>query len=342
MITATSSNPWDITADDFPAYGTPAAKWKYLIGYAALAPSSHNSQPWLFRLGHHRLELHADRSRACPVVDPENRELVMSCGCALFHLLTAMTHFGCLGEVEILPQSTNPDLLARVSLGFQGAVTPESSLLLHAIPKRRTNRQPFRDEPIPASLLQALASAANRQSAWLRFAIDPESKQAIADLVAEGDLRQWSNPAFRIELAKWVLPNHTPRKDGIPGYAQGLDDLMSCMAPLVVRTFDMGNGQAAKNHEVATESPALAVLGTKGDTPRDWLAAGQALANVLLRARVEDVWASFLNQPIELPDLRQQLARQAGNLGFPQAILRLGFGDEVKPTPRRPVDAVLI
>ena len=104
----------------------------------------------------------------------------------------------------------------------------------------------------------------------------------------------------------------------------------------------MGEGQAARNHDVATGSPALAVLGTNGDQPRDWVASGQALARVLLRARVEGVWVSFLNQPIEVPELRTKLKAVAGNAGFPQAVLRLGFGENVKPTPRREVGEVLI
>jgi hypothetical protein len=111
---------------------------------------------------------------------------------------------------------------------------------------------------------------------------------------------------------------------------------------MVVRTFDMGEGQAARDHEVATGSPVLTVLGTDEDRPRDWVAGGQALARVLLRARVDDVWASFLNQPIEVLELRAKLKAVAGNGGFPQAVLRLGFGENVKPTPRREVEEVLI
>jgi hypothetical protein len=84
------------------------------------------------------------------------------------------------------------------------------------------------------------------------------------------------------------------------------------------------------------------VLGTDDDKPRDWVAAGQALDRVLLRARVANVWASFLNQPIEIPHLRLKLKALSGHAGFPQAVLRLGFGENVKPTPRREVEEVLI
>ena len=160
--------------------------------------------------------------------------------------------------------------------------------------------------------------------------------------MAEADRRQWANKRFRLELASWVHPYRCSARDGIPGYAQGVDDLLSYAGPLDVRTFDLGAGQAAKDHEVATGSPALAILGTDGDQPFDWLAAGHALARVLLRARVEDVWAFFLDQPIKLPDLREQLRQSLGLHAVPQLCLRFGFGEPVQPTPRREVEEVMI
>jgi nitroreductase len=336
-----TADPWNISAADFPANGTTPEKWKFLLGYAVLAPSSHNSQPWLFHVRQNTLELYADRRRACPVVDPHDRELIMSCGCALFHLRCALRHFGYLGPVEIFPEP-DPDLVARVSLGTQEETDVEESILFYALPKRRTNRQPFSDDPVPSSLLVTLARAAEAEGARLRFLENQETRYAIADLVAEGDRIQWANKAFRLELSRWVHSNRSPSRDGVPGYAAGIDDLLSYAGPLVVRTFDMGEGQAARNHEVATGSPVLTVLATDGDQPRDWVAGGQALARVLLRARVEDVWVSFLNQPVEVPELRTRLKAVAGHTGFPQAILRLGFGENVKPTPRREVEEVLI
>lgn len=317
-------------------------KWKFLLAYATLAPSSHNTQPWLFHARGNELELYADRTRACRVVDPDDRELVMSCGCALYHLRCAMAHFGYLGEAEILPDADDPDFLARVSLGEEEESSAEESMLFYAMARRRTNRQPFNDEPVPPALLHALRRAARNEFASLRVIEGEEMRHEVADLIAEGDRRQWANKRFRLELAAWVHPNRSGARDGIPGYAQGVDDLMSYAGPLVVRTFNMGDGQAAMDHELATGSPVLAVLLTDNDSARDWLHAGQALARILLRARVEDVWSSFLNQAIELPDLRQKLAGTLDVSGFPQACLRFGFGDDVRPTPRRGVQEVMI
>jgi hypothetical protein len=111
---------------------------------------------------------------------------------------------------------------------------------------------------------------------------------------------------------------------------------------MVVRTFDLGEGEAAHDEKLALGSPGLVALSTQGDSPRDWIAAGQALASVLLHARAEDFWASFLNQPIESPDLRKQLADALGITGNPQTLLRLGRADAVKPTPRRDLDELWI
>lgn len=335
--------PWHVDEAALAAGGSPADRLRSALRYAVLAPSGHNTQPWLFRVREGTCELHADRTRALAVVDPEDRELTISCGAALFHLLTALRHFGDAPRAELLPEPGQPDLLARIDLvGGRGA-TDEDRLLFRAIAGRRTVRAPFEDRPLAAALLAALREAATAEGAWLRTATDEAVKAALAELVAQGDVRQMHDRSFRRELAAWVHANRSGSADGMPGYAFGFEDLASYVGPVVIRTFDLGGGQAAKDRDLAARSPALAVLGTDGDRPSDWLRAGQALARILLRARAEGVAASFLNQPIEVAELRPRVGDAVGARGYPQLLLRLGHHDSaVKPTPRRPAEAVLL
>ncbi|HEX9012434.1 MAG TPA: hypothetical protein VF813_02915, partial [Anaerolineaceae bacterium] len=130
--------------------------------YAILAPSSHNSQPWLFRVTRGAVELYADRSRALPVIDPEDRELVISCGCALFHLCVAMRYFGYAPRVEDFPDPRDQDLLARVYLGDPCLPSLEDGELFQAMFRRRTNRKPFLDRKVSVSLLMRLPAAARQ------------------------------------------------------------------------------------------------------------------------------------------------------------------------------------
>ncbi len=336
------NSPWEITESAFPAQASLPEKLEFVLGYALLAPSSHNTQPWLFRIRGDSIDLFADRSRSLPVSDPHDRELTMSCGAALFHLRLALRHFHLFGGIDILPDAEDSDLLARIHIGEGGNTAPEETLMFHAIVKRRTNRQRFKTDPLPPKLMAALHTAAFHEGAWMHWVLDSEERAQVADLIGEADRMQWSDRRFRMELAAWMHPHNRLCRDGIPGYAQDADDLISSVGPLVVRTFDMGQGQAAKNTDIALNSPGLAVFGTAEDTPAEWLAMGQALAHVLLRARVEDVWASFLNQPVEVPELRQDLGEIIARPGQPQLILRFGFGEDVRPTPRRLVDEVLI
>jgi hypothetical protein len=200
----------------------------------------------------------------------------------------------------------------------------------------------FEDRLLPDALLVDLQNAARAEGAALEIIRSEKRRDAIVQLVAEGDRLQMSNKSFRRELAAWVRPNRGSNRDGIPGYGFGLADLVSVGGPFVIRTFDLGGFQAAKDRELAEGSPVLAVLSTEADTSREWIAAGQALARVLLRARAENVWASYLNQPIEVESLRPHLAEALGSTGYPQLLLRMGYGPDVRPTPRRSMAEVVV
>ena len=58
-----------------------------LIRQATKAPSGHNAQPWLFKIKTDGIEIYADTTRRLPVVDPHDRELFVSLGCAVENLL---------------------------------------------------------------------------------------------------------------------------------------------------------------------------------------------------------------------------------------------------------------
>ena len=312
-----------------------AQKILALIQHAILAPSSHNSQPWRFRLLDDTIELRADRTRALPVTDPFDRELTISCGCALMNLMVAARHFGRFKGVEFPAKRTEPDLLARVKLLKEAGEPQSGSDLFDAIGRRHTYRKRFTSKALPAALPKRLMAVAEAGGAWLECVSEAKAKRAVAELVAEADRMLWADPSWRRELAVWMHPSRS--RDGLvfPG-------LPATLANAVVRSFDMGNGQAAKDRELADGSPMLVVLGTVRDGPKDWLAAGEALQGVLLTARQAGLQASFLNQPIQVAAQRPRLQELLVHSGSPQILLRLGYPDgEVTPSSRRALAEVL-
>lgn len=305
-----------------------------IVGSAVAAPSSHNTQPWSFRIGERTIDLLADRTRGLAVTDPDGRELTISCGAALLNLRCAAAARGLAVETEPLPDASNPDLLARVRLG---PGDPDRSLagLAAVIPERRTTRSRYSPRRLDEPLVESIAEAARAEGAWLEV-LNPGRRAELAALVAEGTRAQFAEPAWRRELASWI---RSPRGgDGIAigGPAAGL-------ARPAIRAINLGARVAATEVRRAGSASHLALLGTDGDRPGDWLVAGQALERALLTATGPGARASFFNQPCQVVALRPRLAELAGGPGPPQIVLGLGYpGREPAASPRRELDAVLL
>jgi hypothetical protein len=150
-----------------------------------------------------------------------------------------------------LPDKNNdPDLLARISLkdDIQGKIkmqAEQDAPLFQAIIKRRSNRSPFENRRLPEDLLASIKDIAKTNGAWLDVIDDDDEnrKNALADLISQGDRIQLSDKRFRRELAAWIHPNRSKSRDGMPGYAHGMThDMVSNIGPFLIRTFDIGKG----------------------------------------------------------------------------------------------------
>jgi Nitroreductase family len=335
--------PWNVSAHSFPASGTIQDKAHFAVRYAILAPSSHNTQPWRFIVNGDQLLVCADRTRSLANIDPFDRELIISCGAALFNLRVALAYFGVPVEITTFPQSTEPDIVARVILPASGPMLKDLAAFFDAITKRTTNRGPFSDEAVPAVVVEHLKSAAASEGVDVACAREWAQRERLAALIATADRRQFGDPRFRRELASWIHPSR--RNDGMPAASQGLHALTDAATPIVamaIRTFDLGTSVAAAHEQLARGSPLLVALSTPMDNNEGWLAAGLGLQRLLLAATDEGYSSSYLNQPIEVADLRTELAKELSIDGYPQLLLRVGRGQPVSHSPRRPISDVLI
>jgi Nitroreductase family len=334
---------WDVDPSGIPSSGTTTDKACFAVRYAILAPSSHNTQPWRFIVNGDELLVCADRTRSLANIDPFDRELIISCGAALLNLRVALAYFGVPVEITTFPQSSDPDVVARVVFPASGPIFKDLAELFAAITKRTTNRGPFLQEEVPIATVERLKSAARSEGVDVNFVQTLAQRERVATLIAEADRRQFDDPRFRRELASWIHPLR--RNDGMPAASQGLRVLTDAATPIVamaIRTFDLGNGVAAAHEELARGSPLLVALSTPMDNNEGWLAAGLGLQRLLLVATNEGYFTSYLNQPIEIADLRTKLAKALSIDGYPQLLLRMGRGQSVSHSPRRPISDVLI
>ena len=309
---------------------TLASRAGYLIEVAGRAPSLHNTQPWRFTVGRDAIDLHADVTRRL-TMDPDGREMIISCGAALYGLRLAVRSLGRLPEVELLPE---PRALARVRLGPPVPMTAEERTLLAAVPHRHTHRGPFEAGLLPAGLLGRLKDDARAEGARLIVAGPVAMRRELASIAAAAARGQRGDLAARDETLRWSHPAGDQARDGVPAYsfpaASGRET-----GRLPQRDFDLARSIGL----LVAGGPAplvTTVLLTPGDGERDWLRAGQALHRLLLRAASQWVFARLNTQPLEDTVTRTRVSDCLAAPGSPQMLLELGVSRTAHATARRP------
>jgi hypothetical protein len=338
-------SPYEVKESRFPAGGTLFEKYAFLLRYAILAPSTHNSQPWKFGLMPEGVEVYADYSRRMPTVDPQNRELLMSIGAAVFTLRVAAHRFGFESSVRYNYSRASEQPLATVHLEPRDPRTEgdaERLTLFPAIVLRHTNRRPFLHSRIPESVLGAIRGMSVGPRTGVTISIDGRINQEVGDLVAAAERLQFSDPGFRAEWSAWMRPVGTVEDDGIPGYALGLNPLSAIIAPWAMRTLRVGNRQAVVDRNLCVEAPGLVVIHSDDDVPH-WIEAGELLQKLLLTLTREGLHQSYFNMPVQVPELRDRLRALLSLPRLPQAVLRIGYSlSALVPTPRRPLREVVL
>jgi len=313
------------------------------VAAAVMAPSSYNTQPWRFRIvGGTTLELRADPARQLRGIDRDGRQLVQSCGCALYNARVAVRAMGFTDEVSVMlvSEAAHPELLATLHLGPMRIPTDEDHTAIRALAARHTNRRPFL--PVPVADVAPLVAAAAREGAWA-VRIAPPQKQVLGALIEEADRLQYADPAFRADLERWLASVGSRRRDGIPFVEKEYGSAMPFGVMRALRSPSLGDRVGQLEEEMVEGAPVVLVLGTDSDEPPAWLASGQALEAVLLAATGMELEAAFLNQVLEVPALRAEVGALVGRTGYPQVVLRLGYASEPlrHPAPRRELDEVL-
>jgi hypothetical protein len=329
-----------------PAYQDPSAAEetaRHVVAQAVWAPSVHNTQPWWFRAGGQQLSLYADAGRRLAVTDPDGREMMISCGAALFTVRLALRSLGYIPETRVLPDPAEPTLVARVSWRQQAAPTDYERRLARQVPLRRTHRGGFDPVPLSLDLLAALTDGATRDGAMLRIVTDEGQRAALAAAVETAE-RVMRLDCTRVqELVTWASPPGSPRRDGVPATAYRVR-AEHTDPDFPGRDFAHGLGWGIRPLSSAHLRRVAGVVGlltTADDGPADWVNAGQALQRILLTASTCGVAAALHSQPFELPCLREQIRGRLPGGGYPQMLLRLGAVIQTAVSVRRAPDEVV-
>jgi hypothetical protein len=308
-----------------------------LVRYATLAANGHNTQPWKFAIQENAIEIHPDYSRELRVVDPDHRELWISLGCALENLLVSARASGIATEV------TYPDTedFIRVQLT---ADVPQSEALFEAIPVRQNTRSEYDGRSIKKADHDQMQSLALEPGIELRFISTPADLETVLEYVNQGNRIQYADRLFIDELIAWLRFNKKEALsslDGLYSVCSGNPEVPRWLGQMFV-AGTKPQEQADTDAKKLRSSSGAVVIASEVEDKTTWVRTGQVYERLTLQLTSLGIKSAFLNQPIEVKEVRSQFQSAVGlGKAMPQLLVRFGYANAMPRSLRRPVNEVL-
>lgn len=320
-----SIDVWSIKESDFPYNGAAEDKLTFLLNYAILAPSSHNTQPWKFNVSGDEIRLFADKTKWLEISDADQREFYISQGTSLENLIIAAKYFGY--DCNVTYPSANASLVAVVKL-TPGSTPTNDSSLFDAITAGHSSQNSYDAKVIPASALQALQNTSAGNDINLILTSNQESKNEFRDLLVSADQKLFNDPNYKSELGYWLGRG-----------TMGPTGILAVLAQLQVLFLDVSADRVKKDSELMNSSPVLGFINSKGNDRISQIRAGQLLEGVRLKAAVMGIGLQPMSQVLEVPQTKSNLSEVLPpDSGIPQYVFVLGYTlPPEEHTPRIPL-----
>lgn len=311
-----------------------------LVHYATLAPSSHNTQCWRFRVESGSISILPDFRRRCPVVDPDDHHLFVSLGCATENLVQAAAARRFQSTVAF-----NSEGDESVTIALDPA-RPVGSPLFDAIPFRQSTRGVFDGKPLTAEDLRLLEQAGSGNGVRIRLLTERGAMEQVLEFVIAGNTEQMRDAAFVQELKDWVRFNGAHAVRTGDGLFSGSSGNPSVPVWLGKRMFDLFFTEDAENDKYARHvrsAAGIAVFVSERYDQASWIEVGRAFQRFALQATLLDIRHAHLNQPVEVASIRPAFAGFLGLTGGrPDLVVRFGRGPLMPRSLRRPIETVLL
>ncbi len=326
---------WRVKESDYPGAGTEAEQLKFLVRYAVLAPSSHNTQPWKFVVGDDQtIEILIDDDGWLRVADKDRRELYISLGCALENLLVAAEHFGFQHEVSYLPDASDFQLAARIKLTPRAESKGlHSSELFDSMTARFTSHKMFDARPVTQQDLERIRACSVEEGVEIFLTDDLEIKRSVEELVVRADKLEFADPEFREELGEWIGRG-----------VFGTPWLAAKATQTLVTHLNVGRSTAKKDSAALMSAPVFGVVCSRANDRETQLKVGRVFERICLTATALGLSIQPLSQIVQVAEIKDELAKllPISNVR-PQQPFRLGYGEpESAHTPRKRFEEVLL
>lgn len=312
----------------------------FIIEQTVKAPSGHNTQPWLFGIDENYIRICPDISKCLPIVDPDNRELFVSLGCAVENFFWAAQKRGYNVTFDI---RKNGEVFAILTC----AKEKNNSVLemFNQISVRQTNRKIYSGEKISSDIIGVLESVSWTDCVKVHlFPKRSDSFDLLKNYIVSGNTIQLRDKAFKNELKNWMRYNRShdrQTKDGLSYSVFGAPDLPRSVSELVMKICLNPLIQNHSDSKKIESSSHLALFTVSENNITDWIMLGRVLQRFLLKATQYGIACAFMNQPCEIAELSVKLRQNLSLSGYPVILLRVGYALPAAHSLRRPLSCFI-
>jgi hypothetical protein len=319
------------------------AEGRKILYYASLAPSGHNTQPWRVRIEKQGTWIiEADPDRRLPIVDPLNRELLLSIGAFVENLVITAASLGYRVDTKILAQ----DKMAREILHIGLHQDTVLSYPLQRMELRRTVRHGQLPKELDSRDVRALS--ANMDNSLVYFPKGSQHADCIAEAAIENFRIQSQRDAAQRELVKWLRLNDTTarkHRDGLTAEGMEITGFKGWIMRKFIKADDFMKPSFRQQGidmtaELAHQGAGWFIISSPGQTVADLINTGRRFERMALLAREHHIAIHPMTQILEETHGQSLFAKHHDPHFYPQFILRVGYLDQY-PQPvslRRPVD----
>jgi hypothetical protein len=284
--------------------------------------------PLQLRLGTDLAELSVDAKASLAAPTYEERNSMIQCGAALFHLKLALQRVGHLGQLQLFPDLDQLSIVARISCEFKPEAHGANSVTTEGRSESQRESAPAGEALVSDRILAKLTAAGASRKAWLDFSQSEPSRKRLCEIGASEERPPRNGSGHDDGFTSQRTPTGARSIGALRSALVHLrvPQIASLLLGSPARTPDSPKNKESNGVEKPEDMVALAVLKTKTDDKYGWLAAGEVIARVRSEAQTLNVSSHVFGEAFRETQTRQELRNIIGRKGFVQAII--GFGSK--------------
>jgi len=333
---------WGIKVDDFPHNSTLNEQIKFLLNFALLAPSGHNSQPWELKLKDNTILIFKNQKRFLIEHDAQGRQCYISIGCLIENLIIAADYFGFETKINYFSSNQQDRLVANITLTKNLLETKNPQHLINYITRRVSDKNKYSGVEPQSQIIEDLSKGAPPEINIV--AATGETKNALAKIIIEAQIQVMDKDNFRKELSNFIKSNTTKSYYGMPGFTIGIPGPISFIASKLIKIFNLSKLTKKQDLDLLiNNTPTIFVITTGSDYPLNWINCGRFLENLWLQLTKQGFVCAPWAGAVQLPIFREKVKKLLNLQSYPQVILRCGYPKTLaRHSPRFSLEKLII